>query len=145
MRQALSFVLVGIVACGMCAASACGTSSSHSNGAADGSAGDAGPVTNLVGEGGLTLGEDGSVGALVIQPQNATLNVTAPGVTQQFTALVGSTPTSAEWSIDTAGVGTIDSNGLFTASGTLGGTIEVSANTGGLNASTGLTIHLTLT
>ena len=145
MRHALSFVLVGVVACAMCAASACGSSSSN-NAAPARRRGRRG-VSRRASKGMLILGR-GRRRPWERSPSSPrTRRSTSPRRARPSSSppLVGTTPTTAAWSIDTAGVGTINANGLFTASGTLGGQIEVSANTGGLNASTGLTIHLHLT
>ncbi len=141
MRRGLTLVLIGMLAWGASTASGCGNDTSTKNG---GGAGDGGFGS---GEGGgLHLGDDdGSAQTLVIQPQNATLDVTASGVTEQYQALVLGQPVTAQWTIDAAGVGTIDNNGLFTASGLLGGQVEVTATSGALTASTSLTIHLHLT
>ena len=93
---------------------------------------------------GHTFGGDGSLTGLTITPNNPTLNVTAPGVTLQFQALEGGTPVHPQWTLDVAGIGTIDANGLFTASGLLGGPATITATSGNLKASTVLTVHLTL-
>jgi hypothetical protein len=143
MRRGLSLVLIGMLAWGASTAAGCGSSSSNDKG---GGGGDDGGFGN---DGSLNLiggGDDSGAQTLVIQPQNATLNVTAPGATEQYQALLLGQPVSGtQWTIGTAGVGTIDSNGLFTASGLLGGQVGVTATSGALTASTSLTIHLQLT
>jgi hypothetical protein len=117
---------------------------SRGNGASPdgGAAGDG--ASDDGGEGGLSLGNGDAGQGLVIQPQNPTLNVTAPGTTLQFQALVNGTPSPASWTIDVADIGTIGSGGLFTASGVLGGVTHVTAQVGSLQAQTLLTVHLTL-
>ncbi|HEY8088082.1 MAG TPA: hypothetical protein VIF09_09555, partial [Polyangiaceae bacterium] len=84
---------------------------------------------------------------LVITPANPTLTVPKPGTTLQFTAhLAGNTaPVTASWSIDVAGIGTIDASGLFSASGTLGGQTTVTAQVGNSVAKTVLTVLLQIT
>jgi hypothetical protein len=118
----------------------CGSGSSNNGGPVSGD--DSGTGN---GDGGPTFGDGGGLNALSISPQNPTLNVNAPGVTQQFTALEGGTPVHANWTIDVANIGTIDGNGLFTASGLLGGPTTVTAMAGNQKASTLLTVHLALT
>jgi hypothetical protein len=148
-RQALSFALVGSLAAAMCAASACGNTAGNSSPTATGAGSDGGGEQNGLLEAGPAnlLGNDASspTGALTISPANATLTVTAPGAKQQFTASLGSNTTPAIWSIGTPGIGTIDKNGLFTASGAIGGLITVAASANGQMAQTGLTVNLLLT
>jgi hypothetical protein len=119
----------------------CGSSENHSNfndagGSGDDGSGSGGSDSSLFGE---TSGQQ-----LVIAPSNPTLQVSMPGTTQQFTAMFAgnSTPVTASWTIDVAGIGTIDGTGLFTASGTLGGQTNVTAKVGNATASTVLTVVL---
>ncbi|HEY3820428.1 MAG TPA: Ig-like domain-containing protein [Polyangiaceae bacterium] len=101
--------------------------------------------TGLAGDSGHTFGDGGgSITGLTITPSNPTLNVTAPGATQQFQALEGTTPVSPQWTVDVADIGTIDPTGLFTASGLIGGPTTVTATDGTLKASTVLSVHLAL-
>ena len=81
---------------------------------------------------------------LVVDPANPTLNATGPGSSQQFTAHFAgdTTPLTATWTLDVAGIGTIDGNGLFTASGLLGGATSVTARVGNATGSTTLTVVL---
>src|SRR5580658_110956 len=120
MRKPWGFALVSVLVAGACIGTACGSSSPNGATKPGGSnesdaAGDGGSFVLGVGDSGPT--------ALVIQPANPTLNVNAAGATLQFTALLGTTSTPALWSIGAAGVGSIDSNGLFTASGLIGGLV----------------------
>jgi len=85
---------------------------------------------------------------LTIKPQNPSLMVTVPPVsaaTKQFTALIGSEAVTAQWTLDSAGTGSIDTSGLFTASGLLGGNVTVTATADGQSAQTTLSIVLALT
>jgi hypothetical protein len=84
---------------------------------------------------------------LVIDPANSTLTVKGPGTTQQFTThYAGSaTPLAASWTLDLAGLGTLDATGLFTASGLLGGQATVQAAVGNATAKTAFTVKLALT
>ena len=116
--------------------------------------------------GGLSAGDDGgssSGGAdahgdsnlfggdatqqLVIAPANSKLTVKSAGTTQQFTAMYAgtTTPLNATWTLDLAGLGTIDTQGLFTASGLLGGQATVTAQVGNATAKTAFTVILQLT
>jgi hypothetical protein len=130
-------MLVSVLA--VAAAGGCGSSGNKLGGGGgvdagnDGTSMDSGPTF-----------PDGSLAALVISPANPTLNVPMPGTTMQFQALEGSAPANAQWTLDVAEIGTIDSTGLFTASGTVGGPTTVTAQVGMLKASTLLTVHLEL-
>ncbi len=96
--------------------------------------------------GGVILhGGDTGVGTLEIQPHNPTLNATGPGATIKFKAILGGTTMTAAWSVDAAGLGTIDSSGLFTASGAVGGQVGIIATASGQTATTTLTVDLKLT
>ncbi len=135
-----SVALVALFATAL-ALAGCGSNQANGyDGGSDGQAhGDAG------GDSSQFFGGDASHG-LTIQPANPTLNVSGPGVTLQFHAfLTGSmVPAQATWTIDVADIGTIDSNGLFTATGMLGGPTMVTAQVGNLMATTTLTVHLAL-
>jgi hypothetical protein len=129
------------------AAAACGGPGGDGFGG-DGGAGDATVDGMGSGDGSpfgdVNFGGDGQAGTLTVTPQNPVLTVTegGPSVTQQFKALEQGNPVAASWSLDTPGIGTIDANGLFTASGTLGGTADVTAQVGSDLGSTTLTIKL---
>jgi len=129
-------VLVSVLS--VAAAGGCGSSGNKlgAGGGADAGNGDG------AGGDGTTLFPDGSLAALVIAPANPTLDVPSPGTTLQFQALEGSQPASAQWTIDVADIGTIDSTGLFSASGLVGGPTTVTAQVGMLTAKTLLTVHL---
>src|ERR1019366_3663675 len=118
----------------------CGSGSSSSLGAG----GDSGTGSDAHGGGDSTLFGGDSGQQLVVDPANPTLSATGPGSTQQFTAhFTGdTTPLTATWTIDVAGIGSIDGNGLFTASGLLGGATSVSARVGTATGSTTLTVVL---
>jgi hypothetical protein len=70
-------------------------------------------------------------GSLTVEPQNDIIDV-PPSTTVQFYAYVGgsTTPVVATWSVDQPSLGTIDPNGVFTPSGTAGGTLNVYAQAG---------------
>ncbi|MGO8995299.1 MAG: hypothetical protein ACLQVI_18435 [Polyangiaceae bacterium] len=141
MRKPWGFALVSVLVAGACIGTACGSSSPNGATKPGGS-----NATDAAGDGGsfvLGVGDSGPT-QLVIQPSNPTLAVNAAGVTLQFTALLGTTSTPALWSIGAAGVGSIDSNGLFTASGLIGGLVPVTATAAGQTATTNLTIDLTI-
>jgi hypothetical protein len=142
-RWIWSALFVGVLAAAT-AGGGCG-SGNGSNGSGAGDGGDDGTSSGGSGDGGLTFGDGGGLGGLTIAPQNPTLNVTAPGATLQFKALENTNQVPAAWTIDVADIGTIDGNGLFTASGLLGGPTTVTAQAGTLKATTLLTVKLTLT
>ena len=106
-------------------------------------------------EAGAPRGDDASLGDLLdgeaanslsIAPQNAVLDVTAPGMPLQLQAFLNGskTPSPALWSVDVAALGTIDGGGLFKASGTLGGITRITATVGNAKAQTNLTVRLHL-
>jgi hypothetical protein len=147
MRNAFSVVWVFALVCGGLAAVGCG--SSTGSGFANDAGGSTDGTTHSVGHkeaGGITLGNpEAAPSTLSIEPQNPTLTVTGPGKKQQFAAVLGNETVAAEWTLDSAGTGSISASGLFTASGLLGGTVEVTATSGGQTAQTALHIVLELT
>jgi len=99
----------------------------------------------------ITLGGESSTThpSITIQPANPTLTVVSPGppATEQFHAYItgSSTPTPATWSVDLPQIGTINGQGLFTATGTQGGIVTVTAQSPSATATTTLTVKLVLT
>jgi hypothetical protein len=90
------------------------------------------------------LGGDSSTSALTIAPDNPTLDVSTPGKTLQFRAMLDGAPAVASWTSDVADIGTIDASGLFTASARIGGATMVTARVGALVASTTLKVVLSV-
>jgi hypothetical protein len=95
-------------------------------------------------------GVDGSTfrqGTLVITPTAPTVAVTTgqPAPSVQFSATVGGTATSVAWGIDRGELGTIDGNGVFRPSGTIGGTGNVTAAYGGQKVTTTITVTIKTT
>jgi hypothetical protein len=84
------------------------------------------------------------LGALAIAPSVPVVNVTTGQMpmTVQFTATVGGTQTAVAWGVDRGEIGTIDSNGLFTPTGTLGGTATITAVYGSQKATTTVTVNI---
>jgi hypothetical protein len=122
-----------------------GAACGHGNDSAAGA--DSGPgTTDAGGDGGNLFGGDAAQ-ALVVQPQGAMLVVNGPGVTQQFHAYVNGSTTpaaSVQWTVDVAAIGSIDSTGLFTATGLVGGQVTIAASVGSLQGQTLLTVVLQL-
>ena len=83
-------------------------------------------------------------GLVTVQPANATLDVVGPGSTLSYAAFVkGSpSPSSARWLVDDPQLGSIDGNGVFTASARAGGVLNVTAQVGQELGSTSLTLRL---
>ncbi len=120
---------------------ACGSNSGSSffggpdpNGSSSGTSGDFGT------SGGTSGGnENPATGTLRIDPPTATVNATgtigALVGTTTFHALLNNdpTPVTARWSVDDAGIGTIDPNGVFSA-GLFAGKTTVRARVGNLEA-----------
>ena len=143
-RLSLLVLPVVVLASGLAAsAGGCGGGGAQQAYNVDGGAGEGGGGN---GDAMLLNGGDASTG-LAIQPQNPTLNVTVPGMTLPFQAILAgiSAPQMATWSLSSGAVGTIDQSGVFSASGVIGGAAQVTAQVGGLTASTTLTVHLALT
>jgi len=142
MSKGTDLVLVGLLAL----SAATGCASKKSSGGSARPVGDAGLADgNATDSTAILGGGDAPSQVLSILPMDMTLTVNAPGVTQQFQAEIGGESTPASWTLDSAGVGTISSSGLFTASGTQGGAVEVTAMSQGQMAQTALNIVLQLT
>ena len=91
---------------------------------------------------------DGAQGPLAISPMNQTLTATfgQSPPTQQYTATVGGAAVPASFSIDRGEVGSINAgSGLFTATGNLGGTANITATYGAQTVSTKVTVVLQIT
>jgi hypothetical protein len=142
-----SIVLGAAVACG---------SSGGGSGFGDGSGKDAGSGGDDGGS--ITLGGDGGIGGLrgtfnastfAITPPTSALTITqgvdagAAGTVQLYTTDGGQAFTGALFSIDRAELGTIGAtSGLFTANGSLGGTVTVTATYMGATATATIAISL---
>jgi hypothetical protein len=104
---------------------------------------DGGPPINLFGDSGTPIE------SLAIAPLTPVLTVVTgtPVPTQQFTASENGKPATSgvSWSIDQGQLGTVDSTGLFTPSGTAGGVGNITATTQGLTATTTITVNLQTT
>ena len=83
--------------------------------------------------------------ALTVVPPNPVLTWSGMPVTQQFQALYAGSQVTADWSLDNVTIGSIDANGLFTASGTAGGVATVTAQSGKNTGSTTVTVNLVVT
>ena len=86
-------------------------------------------------------------GPLTITPLDSTVTVVGGQATMpvQFLAFVGGVQTGAAWSIDRPELGAITSSGIFTPSGTLAGTANVSAVYGAQKATTSITVTMAVT
>ncbi|GMU63233.1 MAG: hypothetical protein AMXMBFR34_49960 [Myxococcaceae bacterium] len=116
-------------------------------GVGGGSGGASGGGTGTGGGGsGAGGGGGGAGGVLLLSPQNAVLDVTfGQALPQQFFAMVGGLPVSPTWSASPNSIGVIDGSGRFVTTGTSGGVATVSAQLGGLRATTSLTVRLHVT
>jgi hypothetical protein len=141
----------------MCASAACGggtpkgfsTGDQSGSGSGGNGSGSGGGPDFEGGSPGLIGSGDGSAvqGAFVITPTAPTLTVVTgqPVPTQQFTALVMGQATTAKWLLDRGELGVIDATGLFTPSGTVAGTGNISATYGGSTVSTTITVDIQTT
>jgi len=154
-RGARAYGWAAIVVAAACAA-ACGGGSNGSGGASHGGPGassDAGSsVVLLEGDGGaLQLGLS-SVTSISISPATAAIeSVDSAPITQAFTIVAqyadGTSAPLTDGVTWTAGVpqaGAIDSTGLYTASGSIGSVVPITASYQSLNASASLTVKLHL-
>ena len=128
------------------AIAACGTETDSEFG--DGSGLDSGSSGSssgfLPGDG----GGEASVGAFEIAPPNPVLTATGAPVNQQFHAYLKGTTTEVpvSWSLDVGTLGNIGtSTGLFTANGIVGGVANVIATAGTSQATTTVTVNVSLT
>lgn len=103
------------------------------------------------GDGGSALINGQPIASLAIDPPTATLVTNGSPATAQFRAtatLADGTKTDVSsavaWSADSPQVGSVDSAGLFTASGALGGIVSILAAAGGKSATAVLTVDLEL-
>jgi hypothetical protein len=135
-------------------AAACGSSSNGSHGTADGGGGgatDGGGGTSLGGDSGLTLGVT-SVTSLEVDPPTASIqSLNGATATQAFTVTAHySDGTSAAitsgvtWSSGLPQVGAIATSGTYTASGSLGGVVPITAQYSGATGTAALTVKLLL-
>jgi hypothetical protein len=102
------------------------------------------------GDGGLDI-TNPTLTSIAISPSLTTINVTGGATGTQQLQLVGKysdastqTLTGAAWTSDQLSVGAIDSTGLYTANGTLGGAVHVQATYMGLSATATVTVKLTV-
>jgi hypothetical protein len=108
---------------------------------------DSGMLFGLGGDAALGDGGKPLQGILIILPQMPVVNVTTGQAPQpvQFTASVGGTPTAVAWGVDRGEIGTISPTGLFTPTGTLGGTAKITAVYGSQTAVTTVTVNILTT
>jgi len=98
--------------------------------------------------GGAATTPQGGVGApelaLVVTAEREELEVTGEPVTVQVTARFedGSKPNKVVWSVDDAGVGSIDDSGEFRANGFVAGDVTITASVGSRTAA--VTLHVTV-
>ncbi len=130
---------------------ACGSSPATSGFPADGGGGGGGgdATHKMDAPRSLVTPEGGGIvqGKLAITPANSSVTVSygsqAPTVTFKVTA--GGHPVSATFSLNAGQLGTIDNTtGVFTPSGKVGGTLQVTGLYGGSMISTNLTVKISL-
>src|SRR5262245_3776547 len=118
------------IACTGALCLACGGGGEDTGAGGGGTAG-AGTSVGGTGTGGLGLGgTDPNGNLLTIEPATAMITVTDKAVpaTQAFGALLGGKPLAdAAWSLEDYAIGNIDTTGLFTTSGIVGGKVKVVA------------------
>jgi hypothetical protein len=129
-------------------AASCGSSQNGADGGSASLGDDAGGSGS--GSGGFGFGNSGEGGTqstLVISPPSATLTVVSgqAAPTQQFAATNSGQPVMPAWSLTQGALGTIDTNGLFTASGTAGGQANVVATYGSQMATASIAVNLQAT
>lgn len=150
-----SWLVLGSLVAASAAFAACGGgSSSGVTPPADASGGDAGDDASLDTTVGDETGDDagfidhGAAVSLAITPMGAIIDVVnGASAPVGFHAIVtyadmATAPVGATWSLDRPDLGTLDTSGLFTASGTLGGQTIVTAKYNGLTATVKVDVKL---
>jgi hypothetical protein len=122
-----------------------GGTGAQGGGSVDGSAPPALGGGSLPDGGTLPVGVNN--GNVTITPANATLDVTGPTTTLAYQAFFkgSTTPSQAHWYVDDPSLGSIDNSGVFTASATSGGLLNVTAQIGQDLGTTTLTLRLHIT
>jgi hypothetical protein len=139
-RHAGSTWVVAVIAS---AALACANGESHDR--PDASAGGAGGMSFSAGAG--TGDTSDGIPGVTLAPLDSTVVVTISGATVSaptvaFTATHDGQPVRVAWSVDRGELGSITAGGIFTPSGTTGGTAHVTAGLAGNTASTTITVVL---
>jgi hypothetical protein len=108
---------------------------------------DSGMLFNGASDGGSDGAPAPLQGALSITPLTPAVTVTTGQMPMsvQFTASVGGTPTAVAWGVDRGELGTISATGLFTPTGTLGGTATITADYGSQKVTTTITVNILTT
>ena len=133
-------------------AGACGGSSGstvadghHGTGGSSGSAGSGGAAGS---GGGIQLdGGPDAQGSLSLTPQNPVVVVKSGAAlpTVAFKVTLDGAPTSAQWLVDRAEIGSIDAQGVFTPTGKVAGQAKVEATVGAQKVSTTVTVQIQAT
>jgi hypothetical protein len=133
-----SLALASVVSTGAALVSCGSSGSNHGDGGAN-----AGPGSNF-NPGGSGMGDGGAQAALTISPSMPTITVVSGQAvpTEQFKATLGTQQVQPVWSVDQAQLGAFASTGLFTPSGLVGGTANVTATLGTQTGTTTVTVVL---
>ena len=145
-----------IVSLSVAAAVACGSSDSSSfpdgndmDGSASGDGSSTPPCFACAGDGGGLTDGGGSTSPLVISPASPAPLVVRTGSavpTVSFTATENGVKVAPVWSVDRGEIGAINvSSGVFTPTGTLGGTAKVTATLGARTGTVTVTVNLSTT
>src|SRR5260221_2547068 len=98
------------------------------------------------GEMGFDEGGTPDGGMLVVTPQNQTITIVdGKGPMEAFTATMDGKTVPATWQVDRGEMGDIDANGVFTAKGTIGGVLNVTATYQGISGSASLKVLVQVT
>jgi hypothetical protein len=145
--------IAALVAAGATAACGGGGSQGASPGGDDGgsSGADSGLSNSDAGDGGNLIGNK-SIKAIAVSPLAATITSNNGAAAKQTYTLqveysdgtVSSISSSVAWTTDSPVIGAIDSTGLYTANGSLGGVVHVAATYMGQMATATLTVKLLL-
>ncbi|MFO0677463.1 MAG: hypothetical protein U0169_13090 [Polyangiaceae bacterium] len=132
-----------VVGCAAAVLVACGSGGVGGEESSSAASADGGTHADRTGFGG---DDGGALGALVLEPANATLDVGAPGASLPFKATIGGRDVTSglAWSIESASLGTVDASGTFRASAKHGGVTVVHVASGTRRASANLTVNLKL-
>jgi hypothetical protein len=156
MNRAWNWVqLLGVVAvAGAASVAGCGgggNGSSSTGDDSDGGTTDSGVVPTMdAGDSGNLIGNTPTVKAITISPLQASITSNNGAAAKQAFAVqaqytngtTGTLSNGISWMVDSPLVGAIDHSGTFTATGTQGGLVHVSAAYMGFNATAALTVKL---
>jgi hypothetical protein len=154
LRGMRTYGSVALVLAAACAAACGGGSNASSNGphGTPGAVDDGGSIPSLEGEGGVPQLGSRTLASIAIAPATASIeSIDGAAVTQAFSIVAqytdgssGALTDGVSWSASVPQAGSIAPTGIFTASGSIGSVVPVTATVQGMNATASLTVKLHL-